>query len=53
MTNKEILQDLNKLYTAMTNGEVRDTSSAKRIAELALGPVIEELYNRDSKPEKK
>lgn len=53
MTNKEILQDLEQLYYAMTNGEVRDTASAKRIAELALGPVIEELYNRDIKPKKK
>lgn len=37
------LANLRHLYANMTNGAVRDTASAKRIAEGLLSPAIQEI----------
>ena len=43
MTEPTALAQLRHLYQNMVNGAVRDTASAKRIAEGLLAPAIEAL----------
>ena len=46
----DALASLRHLYSNLVNGGVRDTASAKRIAEGLLAPVIEDLERRTSAP---
>ena len=54
MTESQVPTDalarLRHLYSNLVNGGVRDTASAKRIAEGLLAPVIEDLERRTSAP---
>ena len=54
MTESQVPTDalarLRHLYSNLVNGGVRDTASAKRIAEGLLSPVIEDLERRTSAP---
>lgn len=43
MTKPTELAQLRRLYQNMVNGAVRDTASAKRIADDLLAPVIKQL----------
>ena len=49
MTDPIALAQLRHLYQNMVNGAVRDTASAKRIAEGLLAPTIEALERGDLK----
>ncbi len=42
------IASLRHLYTNMTNGAVRDTASANRIATGLLGPIIEQLERKNT-----
>jgi len=46
---KNEIAQLRHLYANLINGGVRDTASAKRIAEGLLAPVIEKLEKLDEK----
>jgi len=50
---KNELSQLRHLYANLINGGVRDTASAKRIAEGLLAPAIERLEKFDKKLEDK
>ena len=54
MTESQVPTDalarLRHLYSNLVNGGVRDTASAKRIAEGLLAPVIEDLERRTPAP---
>lgn len=46
MATDKIIADLRHVYQNMVNGGVRDTASAKRIAEGLLAQAIEQLERR-------
>ena len=50
MTEPTALAQLRHLYQNMANGAVRDTASAKRIAEGLLAPAIEALERATPQP---
>ena len=52
MTEPTALEQLRHVYQIMVNGAVRDTASAKRIAEGLLAPAIEALERGDFKAQK-
>lgn len=48
-TSSTAVANLRHLYAQMIGGQVRDTASAKRIAEGLLGPAIESLERAGAK----